>query len=144
MLFAAFVQPSGGHIVVGTPKELPSCRILGFFDLKNIDLAIIDDADMIATSHNFLDHVLNQLTVKCQKIASSLVYTENSLSNFSVEKLWLKSSELTHIKQFFVNSSNSDEKCCYIAELLLGYTFSAIIYCNVSILYLQIASLNKC
>lgn len=142
MLFAAFVQPSGGHIVVGTPKDLPSCRILGFYNLKNIDLAIIDDADMIATSHNFLDHVLKQLPVKCQKIASSLIYSENSLSSFSVEALWLKSSELTHIKQFFVISSNSDEKCRCIAEILRGYTFSTIIYCNVSILHLQIVSLN--
>lgn len=144
MLFSAFVQPSEGHIVVGTPKDISSCRILGFYDLKKIELTVMDDADMIATSHNFVDHVLKQLPEKCQRIASSPLYNDNCLSNFNVQTLWIKSSELTHIKQFFVNSSDLNEKCRYIADFIRGYTLSAIIYCNVGFLYLQIVSFNKC
>lgn len=113
-------------------------RLCGSFNLKLINLAIMDEADMIATSHNFVYHLLDQLPNDCQKVASSVWFNQNSLSNLKLAKIAFKKIELTHIENYYINCSDPNRKCGYIQtilRLLQGTDFKTIIFCNVRILF---------
>lgn len=42
--------PIDEQIIIGTPKELASYRILGAFDVSKIRLAIFDEYDIVVTT----------------------------------------------------------------------------------------------
>lgn len=113
-------------------------RLCGSFNLKLINLAIMDDADMIATSHNFVSHLLDQLPNECQKVASSAWFNQNSISNLKMAKMDFEKIELSHIENYYINCSDPYQKCGYIRpilQLLQGTDFKTIIFCNVRILF---------
>lgn len=56
------------HVVVGTPKELVSFKIMRIFNIEKITLCVFDDADTIITTKFVKDHVVKN---SCRKILVS-------------------------------------------------------------------------
>lgn len=133
--------PPNTHVVIGTPKVVVNSRLCGYFDVKSLKITVIDDADMINTSHNFVYHVQNQLPFGCQKLAASSAFNENSMKNLGSAKIMdLKIHRLNHIKPFGAQQSDFRTKCHLIEmtlKKLLILGTQAIIYCQVSIIWIN-------
>lgn len=52
---------TSGQLVVGTPKDIVCHRMTGSLDIKFVNLVVVDDVDMVLTSHSFISHFWVQL-----------------------------------------------------------------------------------
>lgn len=101
------------HVIVGTPKEIVTYRILGLFDVKKIQMAVFDDGDVVATSHLVIDHVVRHLQPSCQKILFSATLNNASVKHFErpVVMRLLRENELQeNVHQTYAVCANLAEK----------------------------------
>lgn len=58
------------HVLVGTPKEMVSFQIMRLFNIEQITMCVIDDADAINTSKIVQENIVLKLKA-CRKILVS-------------------------------------------------------------------------
>lgn len=138
------------HVIVGTPKEMASLRILGYFDLKRIIVAIFDDADVITTTALLKQHILRQLPANCQKIHVSATSNRSSLLYFTQNDVlqFVRSNEIPAlIRHFTINCANKFKWLLSIVQSVFKNRQKVIVFCSVSIYIrsnlLQVNKLHK-
>lgn len=126
------------QILVGTPKEMVSLRILGLFDADKVALGIFDDADVVVTSDIVQRHLVQPLK-HAQVILTSATISKNYGVN-GVEVFLPKEEEmLDNLSNFFVKCEDRHHKFDAI-EKIVNAMFrkfdtsitKIIIFCNVS------------
>lgn len=146
MSFLSVVQNevAEAQMIISTPKEIASLRILGKFGIKNISLAIFDNSDTVLTTHLVVEHLLLQLRASTTKIAVTVEGSNLSeaLKKYATGNSFKKAYILTegayqYNKQFLIKCFESDfeEKLKITADLVAFATeksFQTIIFCNVS------------
>lgn len=125
------------HIIVGTPKEIASCRILGYFEMKKIVLAIFDDADVITTTDLVQRHILRQLPANCQKMYIS------ATSNMASLRYFTRTDTIKHISPINIPTTiehhtiecdtDKYEKLLSIVHSIVKHRGKVIVFCSVCI-----------
>lgn len=130
------------HVIIGTPKEIATYRILGLFDVKKIQMAVFDDGDIVATSHLVIDHVVRHLPPNCQKILFSATLNNASLKHFedaSVLRLLRENELQENVHQTYCVCTNLAEKLNVINAIFIKAMAKRfddagqfIVFCSVS------------
>lgn len=72
------------HILVGSPREIASFKLMRLFDINCISLCIMDDADIVNTTSLIQEQITRPL--KCKKIlisSSSLAFASKYVENIN-------------------------------------------------------------
>lgn len=54
------------HVLVGTPKEIVSFKVLRLFDIENVTMCVFDDADTIVTTQLVKDNIVDAVKNSCR------------------------------------------------------------------------------
>lgn len=66
------------HVLVGTPKEMVSFKIMRMFNIEQVTLSVFDDADTVVTTTLVKDHIIAPLK-KCRKLVISSTIQEKDI-----------------------------------------------------------------
>lgn len=129
MFYFAEIPSADCHIIIGTPKEIVSLRLLGVFVTNSLKLVVFDDADSVAFSNLVKEQLIAKLPTKCQKLfMSSHVNKLLGIGNvkeakFLVDKtVWSK-----HIDNYFVKCNNSGEQTFLVLQALSEEIYGTVI-----------------
>lgn len=117
------------QILVGTPKEVVGFAML--FNIGQLSLCIVDDADEICTTDIIKKHVMAQL--RCRKVLLSATTLHSILAtNFSY--IPINVSVSFNAQQFFIRVGSVVDKLQAIVNVykVLSPNAKAIVFCNVS------------
>lgn len=134
--------PRKCQVIVGTPKEIVAYRMLGVFNLKNVTTLVIDDADVVATSHLVNMHLINQVSEQCQVIMMSLTFNKKTLQQVSGKFIQMKREEEIPetIQQFAIHQMATENKIHVLRkicdELNRNTNGQAIVFCNVCYVFI--------
>lgn len=130
------------HIIIGTPGKLLDWSIkFRAFDLKKINVFVLDEADVMIATQGHQDQCIRihkQLGSQCQMMFFSATYerevmefAEYIVSNPIVIRLAREQESLDNIKQYYVKCRNQDEKYQAISNIYGVITVGqAIIFCH--------------
>lgn len=120
-----FLTDTLGHkcedqIVVGTPKEIATARILGLFDMNKMEMVAIDDGDIITTAKLFIENILQPSQTFCQIFMVSSMFNANSMKHIELPAVIQFGSGgdiPVNIKEFFVKCETKEEKYSAVANI---------------------------
>jgi len=131
------------HIIIGTPgKVLDWSNIkFNFFDLKKINVFVLDEADVMIAIQGHQDQSIRihkNLSSDCQMLLFSATYdqevmdfAENIVSNPVVIKLRREEESLDNIKQYYVYCDSMEAKYRSIRNIYGTITIGqAMIFCQ--------------
>lgn len=127
---------SNEHIIVATPKELASFRVLGGFEIDEIVLAVFDDADLIVTSDIVQRHLLIPLLEKCQVVLSSTTIGQHNIAQAINVNIQPEEELPSNLTIFFYVCNGNLEKFSATRLIIDGIhrkfnSGGIIIFCNV-------------
>lgn len=121
------------HILVGSPKEMVSLKIMRHFNIEQISLCVIDDGDVVCTTNLIKEHIIKNLE-NCRLVLISsnvpagiltppyaMLNGRNCLLDMDVQQCYMKCTVGT---KFLVVES--------LHAMLLKENAQAIIFCSVS------------
>ena len=103
-------EPCDAHIVIGTPKELVSMRILGGFQMDKIKFAAFDDADVIVTSDMVQRHLINPLAHAQIVLSSTTICSNYGIENPITARLQPNDEILNNLSFNFVRCDDEYKK----------------------------------
>nr|CAB3236933.1 ATP-dependent RNA helicase DDX19B [Phallusia mammillata] len=129
------------QIVIGTPGTMLDWSRHRAFDLRKIEVFVLDEADVMIDTQGFKDQsirIQRQLTERCQMLFFSATYDEPVIKfaqqivrQPNVIRLRRDEETLDNIKQYFVRCSNMDQKYEAITNLYGVLSVGqAIIFCH--------------
>lgn len=128
------------HVVVGTLKEVVSCKIMRNYNIEKVTLCVFDDADAIVTINLIKMHIIGNLT-QCRKILMSSRIRTN-IDFMKPYTIQVDASPIK-VKQCFANCNDDYEKLLAVLavhEFLTSLNAQGIIFFEVrailSIVYL--------
>lgn len=132
----SFVTHLDSHILIGTPKELASFRMLNVFNMKKLSIIVFDDADRVVPSTYTKGHLMNAIDSKCQTLIMSSFrmscFAINDIPNVLRCELFANSHPFpANIEHFFIECM--DEKTKYkMLYCLCSLNGKMIIFFHVS------------
>lgn len=123
------------HIVVGSPKEVVSLKIMRIFNIEDVSLCVIDDADVVCTTSLIKDHITNSVN-NCRKI---LIASGGSYSDVLARPYGV-SNDREYLRDVNMNVEQYCIKCPVatrflvvetIHAMLVGKKAQGIIFCTV-------------
>ncbi|KAA0168902.1 hypothetical protein FNF31_00063 [Cafeteria roenbergensis] len=136
---AAFSR--GVHVVVGTPGRVQDMITRGVFDVSNLKIFCLDEADQML-DRGFKDQIYEIFSCGLPKDMQVILFSA-TMPNVALEltdkfmrepkRILVKRDELTldGIKQFYVNVQKEDWKLDTLCDLYETLTITqSIIYCN--------------
>ena len=130
------------NIIIGTPgKVLDWSHKFKFFDLKKINVFVLDEADVMIATQGHQDQSIRihkNLSSHCQMLLFSATYdqavmdfAENIVSNPVTIKLRREEESLKNIKQVYVDCPTEEAKYRSIANIYGVITIGqAMIFCH--------------
>lgn len=131
------------HIIIGTPGKVLDWSNLkfNFFDLKKINVFVLDEADVMIAIQGHQDQSIRihkNLNSECQMLLFSATYdqnvmdfAENIVSNPVLIKLRREEESLDNIKQYYVYCDSIQSKYTSIANIYGTITIGqAMIFCQ--------------
>ncbi|XP_055303311.1 DEAD-box helicase Dbp80 [Sitodiplosis mosellana] len=130
------------HIIIGTPgKVLDWCTKFRVFDIKRINVFVLDEADVMIATQGHQDQCIRihkQLPPTCQMMLFSATYdrsvmefAQHIVKNPIVIKLLREQESLDNITQYYVRCRDQDEKYQAIQNIYGVITIGqAIIFCQ--------------
>jgi len=130
------------NIIIGTPgKVLDWSLKFKFFDLKKINVFVLDEADVMIATQGHQDQSIRihkNLGPRCQMLLFSATYdqavmdfAENIVSNPVTIKLRKEEESLDNIKQYYVHCETPEAKYQSIANIYGVVTIGqAMIFCH--------------
>lgn len=111
------------HVLVGTPKEMVSFQIMRLFNIEQITMCVIDDADAINTSKIVQENIVLKLKA-CRKILVSATSLRSAMVGIHNCEI-ISGTEPKNMVQFFM-------KCPYPAMKLeaIQIVYKALVECG--------------
>lgn len=103
-------QKCNAHILVGTPKELVSMRILGGFDMEKVNCAVFDDADVVVTSDMVQRHLVKALSHAQVVLTSTTICSDYGIRDPISIRLLPSEEVLVNVSLFFIKCSDNVHK----------------------------------
>lgn len=131
------------QILIGTPKEMASLRILGGFDTDQIVLGIFDDADIEMTSDIVQTYLVKPLAA-AQIVLTSATINKNYGVHNAIEVFVEKECEiLDNLSLYFIQCDDEYHKFKVMAECIdavfrkFHSDTRVMVFCNVCVLHLK-------
>lgn len=70
------------HVLVGSPKEMVSFKLMRLFNIEQVTLCVVDDADAVVTTNLIIDNIIKPLKM-CRKVLISSTMGQTKV-NFMV------------------------------------------------------------
>lgn len=128
------------HILVGTPKEIATLRILGGFDMDDVETIFFDDADIIVTTDIVQRHLMNGKPGQ-QIVFATATQTAKMTRHLMNSATFLDINEecdiFDTVAQHFIKCEDFDHKVDTLRLIIDGFrrkckTEKILIFCNVS------------
>lgn len=97
------------QVLVGTPKEVVSFKILRLFDIENVTMCILDDADTIVTTQLVKEQIVNAVKESCGFLLLQSGHTSTKLDFFAPYDSSINICQ-QNVEQFFVDCPSNVEK----------------------------------
>lgn len=133
-------------MLVGTPKEMISFKMMRLFNIENATLCVFDDADTVVTTQLVKDHIVDAVNDSCRIL---LIHSGNASLKFDViapYDLHVNVCE-QNIEQYFVDCPSNVEKlklALLLSHELIRWNFQALIFVEVSFICLFMLKLLFC
>lgn len=129
------------QVIIGTPKELVSLRILGGFDIGLIKVAIFDEADSVVTTDMVQRHLLKPLaSAASQVVLSSTTISSNCKVENSIPLRLMSDDEtIPSLSEFFIKCVDDHHKFDAARLIIDGFfrkfgSQKVIVFANVCII----------
>ncbi|XP_055309062.1 DEAD-box helicase Dbp80-like [Sitodiplosis mosellana] len=116
------------HVLVGTPKEMVSFKIMRHFNIEQISLCVFDDADTIVTTKLIKDHIIANLTQSRKVLMSSKIQFNINFAKPYAIKL---DTTNVNVKQCYTFCEDDGEKIIAVLavnEILTTLKIQGIIF----------------
>lgn len=120
--------------MVGTPKEIAAFASVRVFNIEEIFLCIVDDADIVISTKLIQNQIMNRLN-RCRKILLSATCL-TSVKDPAVDYKSINIKMPLNAAQYFLKINNVAEKfetIVMVYNLLKKFRGRCIVFCNVSI-----------
>lgn len=120
-------------MLIGSPKEMASFKLMRIFDIEKISICVFDDADIVNTTALIKEQITRQL--KCQKIlvsSTSIAGATKYVGNLTM----LLYEQNVKVEQYFLNCGDPSVKFKAILNIfhcLIEKNLQAIIFVQVSV-----------
>lgn len=111
----SFVTHFDCHVLIGTPNEVASFRMLNVFNMKKLSIIILDDADSVISSTYTKNHLINAIDPKCQTLIMSSSWMShhetNHVPNIHRCELFVDKQPFpANIEHFFIECLDEETK----------------------------------
>lgn len=122
------------HVLVGTPKEMVSFKVMRLFSIENVTLCVFDDADTVITTTLVKDHVVNSVKDSCRILLIHSGKSSLQLDFIAPYEIHVNVDEL-NVEQFFVDCPSNVEKlkmALLLSHELIRLKLQGFIFVEVS------------
>lgn len=121
------------HILVGAPADIIGFRTMRLFNIEDISLCVLDDADKIYTTELFQKQIIKPLISRARFVM------------LSAHKFWppivrhyeyIENLDVPNIKQYFLQVEDIADKLqaiVFIYKILEQTNTKGIVFCQVSV-----------
>lgn len=96
------------HVLVGSPKEMVSFKIMRLFNIEQVTLCVFDDADAIVTTKLVKEHIIEPLNNRRKVLISSNI--EGTQIDFMMTYFFRSDIISVNVKQCFAICPTNYEK----------------------------------
>lgn len=128
------------QVLVGTPKEMVSFKIMRLFNIEKVTLCVIDDADTIITSRLVKDQIVRALDKSCRILIVQSGLSTTYLNFIAPYDIHVDTCPL-NVEQFLVDCPSNVEKMKFallVSKELARLNMQGFIFVEVSLIYCHI------
>lgn len=121
------------HILVGAPKDIIGFKMMRLFNIEQISLCVLDDADTIYTTELFQKQIMQPLA--SNQLSRFVMLAAHRFQAPIVRKCeYIENLDDPNIKQYYLRANDVTEKLqaiIYIYKILKKTNTKAIVFCQV-------------
>lgn len=125
------------HVLVGSPKEIISLKILRLFNVEQLSMCGFDDGDLIITTKLIKENIIANLKNTCRKILISST-VQNFDFRFLVPYSVHRDSSPMNVVERFAHCGTDYDKLVAILniyDVMKRFNSQAIIFCEVILFF---------